>query len=270
MNLHTDKEAFKELIELAADHYGYESSHIEKDYWLSKILKEISESEYSGQLYFKGGTSLSKAYNLISRFSEDLDLFVFTGDQKSGKSAEKRLTKNLADFIKGNNEDIYDEGSSVTGGNFRKISFAYDRVFENVGLKDNVEVEIKCCDLDDKSMMYYPSDKKEIKSIITRYLEEIGQNELILQYNLGGFEVNCINPRKTICDKISRLVKLSYDEDQVALIAKHIRDVYDLCSLYNEEELQTFLSSDKFKDAMYKVTIEDGYHTNSKSHLNLT
>lgn len=269
MNLHTHKEAFIELVELTADHYGYERSHIEKDYWISKILKEISGSEYGGQTYFKGGTSLAKAYNLIERFSEDLDLFVFTGDEASSKSAEKRLTKNLADFIKENNEEIYDEANSVTGGNFRKMTFTYDRVYENVGLKDNVEVEIKCCDLEDKSSMYYPFDKKVIKSIITQYLEDIGQDGLIAQYNLGGFEVNCINPRKTICDKISRLVKLSYDADHTALIAKHIRDVYDLCSLYKEEEMKAFLSSDDFKDAMYKVTIEDGFHTSSKSHLNL-
>lgn len=269
MNLHTDKDAFKELIELAADHFSYESSHVEKDYWVSKILKEISESAYQERTYFKGGTSLSKAHGLIFRFSEDLDLFIFTGDTNSSKSAEKKLLKNLADFIKEKNGDIYNEADSKTGGNFRKLSFSYDRAFENIGLKDNVEVEIKCCDLEDKSQMYYPSDKKEIKSIITQYLEEIGREELIAKYNLQGFEVNCINPRKTICDKISRLVKLSYGEDNTAAIAKHIRDVYDLCVLYDNEELKAFLSSDDFKDAMYKVTIEDGFHTSSKSHLNL-
>ena len=38
MNLHSDKEAFKEIIALAAEHFGYEQSHVEKDYWVSKIL----------------------------------------------------------------------------------------------------------------------------------------------------------------------------------------------------------------------------------------
>ena len=46
MDLHSDKEIFKELIALAADHFGYEQSHIEKDYWVCKILKEIALSEY--------------------------------------------------------------------------------------------------------------------------------------------------------------------------------------------------------------------------------
>ena len=89
MNLHSDKEAFKEIIALAAEHFGYEQSHVEKDYWVSKILRDISMSEYADKTYFKGGTSLSKAYGLIERFSEDLDLFVFTGD-KARPSRRKR------------------------------------------------------------------------------------------------------------------------------------------------------------------------------------
>ena len=68
MDLHSDKEIFKELIALAADHFGYEQSHIEKDYWVCKILKEIALSEYKEKVFFKGGTSLSKAYGLIERF----------------------------------------------------------------------------------------------------------------------------------------------------------------------------------------------------------
>ena len=76
MDLHSDKEAFKEIIALAAEHFGYEQSHVEKDYWVSKILRDISLSEYADKTYFKGGTSLSKAYGLIERFSEDLDSIV--------------------------------------------------------------------------------------------------------------------------------------------------------------------------------------------------
>ena len=99
MNLHSDKEAFKEIIALAADHFGYEQSHVEKDYWVSKILRDISMSEYADKTYFKGGTSLSKAYGLIERFSEDLDLFVFTGDKGASKQAEKTLNKKLSKYI---------------------------------------------------------------------------------------------------------------------------------------------------------------------------
>ena len=178
MNLHSDKEAFKEIIALAAEHFGYEQSHVEKDYWVSKILRDISLSEYADKTYFKGGTSLSKAYGLMERFSEDLDLFVFTGNMEASKQAEKTLNKKLSKYIEQNN-DIYKEELSETGGNYRKLYFSYDNVFQGVGLKEHLEVEIKSCDLPDKRLMFYPADKRVIKPITTAFLESIGQEELI-------------------------------------------------------------------------------------------
>lgn len=106
--------------------------------------------------------------------------------------------------------------------------------------------------------MFYPADKRIIKPIVTAFLESIGQKELISTYGLESFETQCINPRKTICDKVSRLVKLSYNEDAAALLAKHIRDVYDLSALYHNQEYNDYLHSEDFLDAMYRVTIEDG------------
>lgn len=53
MNLHSDREAFREIVALAAERFGYEQSHVEKDYWVSKILEDISDSEYAGTTYFK-------------------------------------------------------------------------------------------------------------------------------------------------------------------------------------------------------------------------
>ena len=80
-----------------------------------------------------------------------------------------------------------------------------------MGLKEHLEVEIKSCDLPDKKLMFYPADKRVIKPIVPAFLESIGQEELISTYGLESFETQCINPRKTICDKVSRLVKLSYN-----------------------------------------------------------
>ena len=233
------------------------------------ISLNASLSEYADKTYFKGGTSLSKAYGLIERFSEDLDLFVFTGDKGASKQAEKTLNKKLSKYIAELNSGIYKEDLSETGGNYRKLYFSYDNVFQGVGLKEHLEVEIKSCDLPDKKLMFYPADKRVIKPIVTAFLESIGQEELISTYGLGSFETQCINPRKTICDKVSRLVKLSYNEDAAALLAKHIRDVYDLSALYHNQEYNDYLHSEDFLDAMYRVTIEDGLNKNSRSHLSL-
>lgn len=179
------------------------------------------------------------------------------------------MNKKLSKFIIEQNASIYREELSETGGNFRKLLFSYENVFKGVGLKENLEVEIKSCDLSDKKQMYYPADTRIIKAIITAFLENIERQDLIQEYELDGFKIQCINPRKTICDKISRLVKLSYNEDAVNLLAKHIRDIYDLCQLFHTSEYNQYLQSEEFLEAMYWVTVEDGLNKNSKSHLSL-
>ena len=62
-------------------------------------------------------------------------LLVFTGDKGASKQAEKTLNKKLSKHIAELNSDIYKEDLSETGGNYRKLYFSYDNVFQGVGLK---------------------------------------------------------------------------------------------------------------------------------------
>lgn len=270
MNLHLHSEAFRELVELTADHFGYEQSHVEKDYWVCKILKELALSDFAGNTNFKGGTSLSKGYGLINRFSEDLDVFVYSGNPASSRQSEKTLNRNISHFVIENNREMYIEELSKTGGDFRKLVFSYDIHYESVGLKENLEVEIKCCTLEDKSTMYYPMRKRQIQPVIAEYLQITGNKEIAARFGLNAFEVQTIDPKRTLCDKISRLTRLSYDNDYEMLIAKHIRDVYDIYCLLNVPEYRDFILSDEFTDAMFRVTGEDGLYRNSQSHRSIS
>jgi len=108
--------------------------------------------------------------------------------------------------------------------------------------------------------------KRQIKPIITEYLHVIEKEELITRFDLNAFEMQVINPRRTLCDKISRLTRLSYNDDFELLIAKHIRDVYDVYSLLSIPEHAEFVQSDEFLDALKRVTHEDGLYRNSQSH----
>ncbi|MDR1983408.1 MAG: nucleotidyl transferase AbiEii/AbiGii toxin family protein, partial [Prevotellaceae bacterium] len=241
MNLHHNSEVFRELVELSADCFGYAQSHVEKDYWVCKILKELALSEYSGRTFFKGGTSLAKAYGLIIRFSEDLDMFVYSGNPQSSKQAEKTLNRNISHFVIENNKEMYREELSKTGGDFRKLVFSYDTHYESAGLKENLEVEIKCCTLENKSGMYYPAEKRLIEPVITEYLKEIEKQDLVNRFEIQAFEVQVVHPKRTLCDKISRLTRLSYNDDFEMQIAKHIRDVYDIYSLLTVPEYSDFI-----------------------------
>jgi predicted nucleotidyltransferase component of viral defense system len=57
--------------------YNLSTVAIEKDWWITSVLRSLFALPYAENLSFKGGTSLSKCYNLIERFSEDLDIAIY-------------------------------------------------------------------------------------------------------------------------------------------------------------------------------------------------
>ena len=72
MLLHNDKELFREVVTSTSEKLGLIVPIVEKDYYVTMILKELSEK--CPTCVFKGGTSLSKCHHVIDRFSEDIDI----------------------------------------------------------------------------------------------------------------------------------------------------------------------------------------------------
>lgn len=262
---------YQSLIETAAEHFGYQKGQVEKDYWISKVLKElVSVPEYQGKIFFKGGTSLSKAYHIIERFSEDLDLFVFTGNLTDSQEKQKQLNGNIYNHIKEQYNNHIKEELGLRGGNFNKIVIDYRPMFTNNKLKDSLEVEIKSCGLKDKRIMYYPSDVITVQSLIGEHLNLMDRQDVAEKYGLDGFEVNCLNPKKTICDKISRMTRISYSSKPIESFAKHIRDIYDLHKILQTEEGYKFIRSRDFLNGMYSVWVEDMKDRMARTHLPLS
>ncbi len=75
--VHQNRQEFADLIEIVAAERGLRRSIVEKDYWVTHALWALSVAGFD--VWFKGGTSLSKGFGLIERFSEDLDLKVEAG-----------------------------------------------------------------------------------------------------------------------------------------------------------------------------------------------
>jgi hypothetical protein len=271
MNLHLFSNQLSQLIKFTSKHFSIKEGFIEKDYWICKILKELSQSEFADKVYFKGGTSLSKAFGLIKRFSEDLDLFVYTGNLSSSREQEKKLNKNISHFIIEKNEQMYCPDTSKMGGDFRKMDFRYERITNNeIGLKTNLEIETKCSLLEDKTKMFLPFDKKVISPIITEFLEKISRADLVKKFGLQKFKINAIRPERTLCDKISRLVRLSYNDNFEQNIVEHIRDVYDIYCIINEQtQYAHFINNNEFFYGLQKVLNEDSIYNNSQAHQSI-
>ena len=96
MYLHESKD-FKEILDKTHEETGYEAAIIEKDYYVSMMLKNLSKTEH--EFIFKGGTSLSKAYNVINRFSEDIDLTVSEKPTQSKRISMTDSIMNCAQAI---------------------------------------------------------------------------------------------------------------------------------------------------------------------------
>ena len=80
MNLHENSGAFEDAIRAASDHLEMRTVFVEKDYWVTFLLSRLSKSVHSDKIVFKGGTSLSKVFKLIARFSEDVDLAILKSE----------------------------------------------------------------------------------------------------------------------------------------------------------------------------------------------
>ena len=123
MNLHESPDVFQEFIQRTAIAYSIPEVYVEKDYWVTLALKRLSESEFADQVVFKGGTALSKAHNLIQRFSEDIDLAAKCTELSQNDT--RRLLKGAGNAMTVDLEDQPKHPRESKHGKFRKTVHAY-------------------------------------------------------------------------------------------------------------------------------------------------
>lgn len=95
--LHENREEFENAVNLASKHFHILPVIVEKDYYVTMILRKLSEDQ--GFVVFKGGTSLSKCHKVIKRFSEDIDITIDSklsqGQMKNLKASIKKIAAEL-------------------------------------------------------------------------------------------------------------------------------------------------------------------------------
>jgi hypothetical protein len=87
-----DSDEFGPTVDAAAERLGISPTAVEKDYWVTQVLRTLGH-EFAEDFVFKGGTSLSKGYGILERFSDDLDILILRGDRSKG--ATDRLMKSM-------------------------------------------------------------------------------------------------------------------------------------------------------------------------------
>ena len=138
-----EHDLFDQVVVLAAAEHGLGEQFVEKDYYLTEILR-IVVAELGERAIFKGGTSLSKGWGLIERFSEDIDLLVdHTREPALGKRAVDRRLKRLAEAVSEHPALSWqrEEGRTI-GGLGREDYFTYESRFDALtGLRAAVRLE---------------------------------------------------------------------------------------------------------------------------------
>ncbi|MDQ7049083.1 MAG: nucleotidyl transferase AbiEii/AbiGii toxin family protein [Enterobacterales bacterium] len=251
MNLHEDNEAFAELVEVTAERIGLPQVYVEKDYWVTKALKHLSESPHFDEVVFKGGTSLSKAYRLIDRFSEDIDLAIFAEEKNNG--ARKRLLKSIESVTAQGLTYLKEDARESKGSNFRKTVYQYPHSIEgeNFGQASS-ELLIEINSFANPE----PFESRKLQTLIAEVLAQINQSELIAQYSLEDFSINVLSVSRTLVEKMLGVIKDSYSEDPVAKLSGRIRHLYDICLILKHDEYRDFVTSDNF-NSLCNICIED-------------
>ncbi|WP_117161002.1 nucleotidyl transferase AbiEii/AbiGii toxin family protein [Paraliobacillus sp. X-1268] len=192
MNLHENKEVFQEVVEAASDEFNLQPFQVEKDYYVSLLLKNLQE--VVPNLVFKGGTSLSKCYDVIHRFSEDIDLSInFDGGKltsgplkKQQKSLIQSITETIdkLDFTLLNDEK---EDPIRSKRHFNKYRVGYNRTY-----KDETDFQMLDHILIETSLGFkpFPCEIRVVSNYITRLLETENLIYLIEEYNMAPFSMN--------------------------------------------------------------------------------
>lgn len=250
MTLHAaDIKIFSDAIRAASEHLKINQVFVEKDYWITLVLNRLSKTKYVNDTVFKGGTSLSKGFELINRFSEDVDIAIINAADKSGnvvktiiRTVEKEITKELT--------EVNLEGITSKGSKFRKSVFEYpsiDQKYKN----NRLIVETN------SFTNPFPYQQRIIKSFIYDFLKETNNEKYIKEYALQPFTINVLKKEQTLLEKLVSLVRFSFDKDVVRSISTKIRHFYDLYYLINDSECNEFIKSADFKKRFYEILEHD-------------
>lgn len=242
MNLHQDKEFFLELVEVTGSALGLPQVYVEKDYWMTMALKFLSESPYLEDVIFKGGTSLSKAYRLIHRFSEDIDLAVNAVHKND--SAEKKLIKNVEDVVTQGLNYLEGDERESKGSKFRRTVHQYPRIVDDTNFgqaSPELLIEINAFTNPE------PFETRELRTFIAEDLARKGKTDLLTRFGLEDFSVRVLSPKRTLVEKMLRIIKDSYSNDPVASLSDRIRHLYDICLILRHEKYRDFIASYEFK-----------------------
>jgi predicted nucleotidyltransferase component of viral defense system len=231
---------FRDIINTTAlDNNINNSGIVEKDYFVTEALRLI-QREFASVVIFKGGTSLSKGWNLINRFSEDIDLYV----EPSGSDDETlERFQQLADRVS--------TFPGFTGRSGRKDNrcsswteeFTYESKMATLGgIRPVVLLEAGV------QSAAQPVEVRNLTSLIAHSLNV--RDAITGTVDRDHFPMKLLHFRRTFVEKLFTLhSRVERSIKQNRDLGRDARHYYDLAMLINQRETQTMLASREFSDS---------------------
>ncbi|QKG55020.1 nucleotidyl transferase AbiEii/AbiGii toxin family protein [Hymenobacter sp. BRD67] len=253
MTLHESPE-FSEILLATAQQMGLPEAFIEKDYWVTYVLRALADSPYREQLVFKGGTALSKAYGLVKRFSEDVDLAIAGTEGWTGGQVKKLMDAGAKHITQGLMA-VVEPGVTIRGSHFRKTLHQFPMT---VSALPGGQVRPGAVLLEVNAFARpHPSQWRPVQSYAGQFLTQRGELELVAQYGLVPFEVLVLALERTLVEKILALVRAGYAPDPLTELQAKIRHAYDLHQLLQQPAQQAFLVGAAFETLLAEVRADD-------------
>lgn len=261
MKLHQNIPLFRDAVRITAQQMNIPPEFVEKDYWVTYALFTIFNNEIGKDTVFKGGTALSKCYNMIERFSEDIDLVVLRREGETDSKLKSKL-KAVSTVVEAVLPEVTVDGITNKMGMNRKTAHAYSKEF-----KDEYGQVRDVIILESTWLGYYePYTTKSIVSFVGQMMLDNKQSDIAQENGLLPFDLLALEPIRTICEKIMSLVRFSYGENPIDDLKKKIRHTYDLHQLLKQDEFLKYFQSTAFDEMLLKVANDDvaSFRNNNK------
>lgn len=263
-------------------HPGINQLAIEKDWWVTVTLKALFQTDCRDSLIFKGGTSLSKGFNIIERFSEDIDLAIshsFFGIEKTSKSQRDKLRKTARKYIHetlSNQLDAQLKDMGISGYTMDNVTQVQDKtgewhpidsdkdptvillhypsiVEETISyIPPRVKIEISCLSMDE------PTEEREIHSLIAESFEGEDTD--------ADCRIRTVVPTRTFLEKLFLLAEeFQKDKPRSVRMSRHL---YDLEKMMDTQYGREALADHSLYDAIveHRKTYYAMKHVNYDLH----
>lgn len=237
MNLHLDREVFKQFINKISIETNIAMDILEKDYYVCCILQELSKKQNELQAYFKGGTAIYKILDTMNRFSEDIDLTVKINEELSNTQKKKSFERTAFDY---NVEGLsLNKEKSIKYGKSETAFYDYETVFDidTSPLQRAGEIQIESTSF----TVSEPIEDTVIEPIIYKYASDDEKRTLKENFEVEPINIKIIKLERMFIDKVFA-AEFYFTRKEYTDTAKHI---YDLCVLINNDKIKELFKSEQ-------------------------